>query len=263
MASKPSTIAQYLLVIRRTINVWDGQGQRSMTVPTERANANVPTIYALTAQTVELARAIDVLYRQGLWLAAMPTIRSAMECAVTAVWLGLVPSKTNTFIYQSAHERGVALREIAAAGNDVSAALAQTDATKSELLPSRDDKGVRIRARFEDLVGGVTLHTSYRIASSLSHPSTTMVDRYLVVAEDKSRNPLGMAFRANGEWDERAATAWLGVAATMLVRAMIALDSALLEPRMRTQLEQLSEQLGIAFEVGLAGDAQDHGDADA
>jgi hypothetical protein len=59
VTATPRTISEFLAFLDRAIELWDRQDRRVLNAPGERGNVNVPTIYALTAQTIEMGRAVS------------------------------------------------------------------------------------------------------------------------------------------------------------------------------------------------------------
>ncbi|MDH2442379.1 DUF5677 domain-containing protein [Amnibacterium sp. CER49] len=243
--------------LRRVIDLFPKITGRALEIPADRAEpVNLALVYAFAAHTVEMARGALALYAAGLPFAAVPVMRTAMECAMTAAWLSVAPEQTRSFLYAGAVDRRKALNDMAALRLvDVEEALAEARELVTELKADETDAGRLIRLRMEELAGGAALHVDYRVLSGLSHPSPLMADEWLEQVEQSAAAPLGLGFRERPGLTPAWTTAGLGILLCMVVHAETALDSILPKPRAQSQLRTLARQLGISDTIRLAEDS--------
>lgn len=242
--------------LAKTHEWWDILRGDRIHAATERPPANLPMVYAYTAHTVELSRAVLDLHRLGRMFAALPIARSALECAMTAAWLAVTPDETASVLHAGAVERRKALKDIKRLGQgDVTAALDEVNQSLDELEGSASQPGHDLKARCDAILGGPDVYVTYRILSGLSHPSALLTDQYLSEAPETTLNPYGLAFRDAIRFDSDLETSHLGTVLCMVVTALIALDSTQPKPRIRSQLDKMTQQIGISRHIYRADGA--------
>lgn len=156
--------------LRRVIALFPKIAGQVLQVPTERAEpVNVTLVYAFAAHTVEMARGALALYAAELPFAAVPLMRTAMECAMTAAWLSVAPEQTRSFLYAGAVDRRRALDDMAKLRLvDVEEALAEARDLVGDLKSDETEAGRVLKLRMEQLAGAT---------ASVRVPSWTARDR--------------------------------------------------------------------------------------
>ncbi|NQX34730.1 DUF5677 domain-containing protein [Herbiconiux sp. VKM Ac-2851] len=232
----------YRAVLAELTSIWRSHSsERSIEVRSDLGRPTTPVlIRGLAAHAVECGQAILVLYKNSLPLPAVPIVRTLMEDAMTAGWLLVDEDAWRSFVSEAAQKKRTALREVLEMDPDNTPA-AERMAESQQLL---DDLGMpsnnKIQQRFRALEGGERLYLMYRAASALSHAESTVVDLY---TEVDPRSPVGVVWRDHAAHTN--ASAWIAVAATHLLFALIAWDSCRLERPDQDRLESIATKLGV------------------
>ena len=206
-------------------------------------------VHGLTAHVHRLYVAAGRLLDEGWVIEALPMIRTAYECALTAQWLaqaddastplneGVAPRRRT----EQAAQRTVldSVRGHGFTGVDVH------DVERSPADPDRD-----FAQLCRDLIpGGSSAYVGHQIMSMYAEPSVALVDEYL--ATDESGELTGLMLAPG----ERSSGAWRGVLVATLVWAGRALDYFDLSHRRRSQLRAAARDLGIESALQLTPDA--------
>lgn len=227
------------------VQLWDMDADRAWDVAGDRDGVNVGLISAYVAHCVYLTRGVHSLYDAGLAFAATPLVRSTMECSVTAVWLSLSPDKTMDFVRGSAVNRRKLLNSLVEHGMTGEPGLSQITESLERLEGRNHREGSVLRDRFEAVEGGANLFVTYRALSAYTHPTDSLANLYTEVVDQSDDNPWGLVLGNTPEDD--LADNWLGLQAFLLLRAQIAADSVLVEPRHKAQLQKAAEEMGVMY----------------
>ncbi|WP_066589216.1 DUF5677 domain-containing protein [Cellulomonas timonensis] len=212
------------------------------------------TVYGLTAQVYHLAEAALVLDEHGLDQAAIPLVRQAIECAITAVWLERsgYPEVLSLIREQTRQQRN-AIEEFVKVGAkfDDPTAQQRVAAELDGLLRTQTPAGEKFAARCDELAGANAYYALYRVASSTSHASTAVVDRYLEGAHLDEDAPAGIALLGRPEVAEDET---LGGVSNMLDMGVLATSAwSRIDKRhtARTAMKHLCRVLEIPYRMEL------------
>ena len=244
----PRNRAEHLIFLRRLVELWDKTDGKTWEFSRDRDHLNAPLIYGFTAQAATLSKAVLTLYAAGQDFAALPLIRTTMECAVTAAWLSVADFQTRRVMYAGAEERRKLLHEIAEhTVVDVSDALAETLGMLDTLLEGGTLVEPSYWERFHQLVGGASLYASYRALCAYGHATPALAEAYMRQTEPTPSNPNGLQFASFPE--ENSPDSWLGSQSCMLLLAQISADSILSKRMHKTQLNTFADRLGVQREI--------------
>lgn len=210
--------------------------------------AQFASIYGLTAHAHRSAAAALVLIEQQMVLEAIPVVRTAYECALTAHWLLRVKEGTIGFLREGHRQRKNLLDVGKRVLNEADLQEAERVAAEFSHEPSTADEAARnMQKRCEDLrPGGQTAYLFYRGLSALSHASPYLVDFYLELTDDAELPTLRKLPKAE---DPRP---WLHLLAAALVWAGQAVNVCDKRHRRRRQLRAAARDLRIALDLRAA-----------
>ncbi len=234
---------ELLSMIQSMIDLSDTHANRAWEVPTDSIPLNVFLVHSSVQHVINLSRGIVTLYRAGQEWEALPSLRVAMECAVTAAWCAVAPDQTGGVVLQGAKERKALLKAVAQFGIDTSIEAARMEETIDRFLPDHTPAAEVFLERTRELTGGDTFYTSYRTISRLIHPGTELTDFY-TEPDDNPANLFKMRLLSRPSFGASEAHSWLGHHACMMVIALRAAESRLVKPRHSTQIERWAKKLG-------------------
>ncbi|MBF6278054.1 DUF5677 domain-containing protein [Nocardia nova] len=180
------TALEYLDISRGLIKSFDEQFDReSFRIKTRGRDAHVKaaTVLGLAVHVHKLgAVALDLLEREVPVLLVIPTLRACFETALTAHWTAQSTDATAAMYNKEGNQRRAAQKTLAAAQSstmqDLAARVAHTDLPK--LATSSDQQAKYFEQLLADFdADGTDAYAYYRILSTFSHPSATLVDQYL------------------------------------------------------------------------------------
>jgi hypothetical protein len=217
------------------------------------------TIYGLTAHTYTLAEAVVTLYDSGQHVAAVPLIRHAIECTMTAVWVELAGHAAALALVQE-QNRNIrnAFATFTAAGmqpDDEAARQLAEDALR--MLKTATPAGKYFEQRCKEIEGGIVMYGAYRSASQVSHASASVVDLYLEGADIEGVSPTGMKLLNRPQ--EFSPDSWLGTLLSMVIQATSVWSRIDRGHTARTAMKALNRRLGTQYKQtysaqGLRGD---------
>lgn len=197
-------------------------------------------IRGLAAHASDCTRGVLTLYKNHLTVPAIPIVRAVMEDATTAAWLLVDADAWHSFISDGAVSRKKALKQMAVLNpSDVVIAdrLSETDDLLNKLgQPS----GHKIEQRMNSLAGAENMYLMYRAASAMSHADSAIVDLY---TDADPNSDLGVVWRNHASFSN--ASAYIAVAATNLLHALLAWDTCLVDRPDQEQLERIAEEFGV------------------
>lgn len=208
---------------------------------------NATMVYALTAHTIELARGVLALRDAGCHVQAVPLVRQAIECAITARWLVMYKDAVRSLLHEGARQRRDALNALAGTGfasfpDQVAEAKSILDLLDAE----RTGAGRSFQQRCEEIEGGAGIYATYRAASAYSHAGVAVAELYVSSVPVTDEYPGGFAL--NDGPDFGGADAWLGTMLSMVVTAALAWDEIERHHRHRKYLRGVATRLGIVTE---------------
>jgi hypothetical protein len=247
----------YRAVVAELLAIWDASSElNEVTLRGDLAHRTTPVlIRGLTAHAVDSARAVLTLYQAKQPVAALPIVRLLMEDALTAAWLLADADAWRSFISDGSRQRAVALRKILSrGGGDSQAEIAERLKESEELVDNLGGPtNHNIEQRFRVLDGGDGgLYLMYRLASSFSHASPSIIDLYTGTDE---RTPLGVYYR--GHAAHNTAAMWIGATAGNLLHALNVWDICQADHPDRDQLHAIADRLSLRTEFTVATSTPD------
>lgn len=242
--------AELVAFAQKLIRLWDQHADRPFNIEGGRQPAGAVMARALTMHTVELGRAILVLYKNGMTFQAVPLVRHAMESAMTAAWLSVQDRAGIGMVRSGENSRRQIFEDLERQGRTYPEHIRTEIAKTLEDLKADDAPEARkLEARFKAVIGGDGMYVMYRMASGLSHPGTALTDHYVVAAEEAD---LGVEFVVNKTFEE--SEAWLGIYVCMAILAQTATDNLDSKHPHKTQLRKAANRIGISANIILAAD---------
>ncbi len=242
---RTETIAAW---VRDLLRSWHGDTGSHLGQGAGSNPARFSSIYGLAAHAHESARAALLLIEHGMVLAAVPNVRAAYECGLTAQWLLRVEDGTVGFLREGHRQRRnmLATAKQVVAGWDWERAD-QIAAEFSHDPSTADDAARHLQKRCDDLQpGGQAAYLYYRALSVLSHASPYLVDYYLDLPEGANLPTLRKLPK-----DEDRYT-WLHLLAMALVWAGRAVDACSKQHIRRSQLQAAARELAIPLDLRAA-----------
>lgn len=211
------------------------------------------SVFALTAHVhsvfVPAARLLD----EGCVVEAIPLIRTAYECALTAHWIAQVDDGAEAFLNKDIKSRQRAERTAQAA---VSEALRNggpiAGADLDELETSAGGPAGDFKQLCDDLTpGGADAYFHYRAMSMYTHPAALLVDQYLTLSDD------GIDFAAfHIQPKEKESGAWRGLLTASLIWSGRAVDYFDGSHQRRSELISAAKTLSVAETLQLTEKAR-------
>lgn len=237
------------------LSSWHAQGDKFTAGRRERGwtGHQVASVFALTAHVhrvyVPAARLLD----EGLVIEAIPLIRTAYECALTAHWLAQVDDGAEAFLNNDVRSRAAAERT---AQKAVSEALREggpiAGADLAELETSAGGPARNFEQLCDDLTpGGADAYFHYRAMSMYQHPSVLLVDQYLSLSEEGTNIA---AFHMQPKPQESGA--WRGLLTASLIWSGRAVDFFDGAHKRRSALRRAAQDLGVVEVLHLSDRAQ-------
>jgi hypothetical protein len=210
-------------------------------------------IFALTAHVHRLFPVASRLLDEGCVLEAIPLIRTAYECALTAHWLAQVDDGAEAFMNRDVRSRAAAERTAQKAVSEVlrnGGPIAGADLDKLET--SAMGPAESFEQLCDDLTpGGADAYFHYRAMSMYQHPSVLLVDQYLSLSDD------GTDFAAfHREPRAQESGAWRGLLTSSLIWSGRALDFFDGAHTRRSVLRRVAKELGTPDVLRLSAKAQ-------
>jgi hypothetical protein len=239
----PSNPMDSRAVLQYLIALWDThplQGDVAIRPTHQQAALSV---WALTFHAVDCARGVLTLYEAGQPIPAVPVVRLLLEDAVTAGWLTVFPAKHRALLRDGVDQRKKLYRELVGqegVGEFATEQLAEAEAL-AEVL--RDAGGYVLEQRMRDLKDTDGLYTHYRLLTGQSHAGVGVVDMYV---SNDDRSSVGVSLDRFGSLP--AAGGIIGIAASMLLLAMIAWDCTKGERLWEHELTELARRRGTTSE---------------
>jgi len=230
-------------VLRYLIALWDSQTLRgSVPIRDTHLEAGM-SVWSLTFHAVDCARGVLTLYEAGQPIPAVPIVRVMLEDAVTAGWLSVFPDKHRALLKDGINQRKKLYRDLL--DRDGVQEFAAEQLAEAEALAEhlRDAGGYVLEQRMRDLEGSDGLYTQYRLLTGQSHAGVGVVDMY-VSSDDQS--PVGFSLDRFGSLP--GASGIIGIAASMLLLAMIAWDCTRTERIWERELTELANRRGTTTE---------------
>jgi hypothetical protein len=168
--------------------IWGlGRGDGPLTArATTVSQAQVPAVYGCSMHALEAGDAALGLIKQGRELIAMTLIRSALESAMTSMWLVQSRESIFGFVAEEHRQRRAISKQLAQSVNPVMRQVSQTVAHIDEALIETvaAPQAQYFNRLCGSLEGGDEGYVHYRILSGMVHPSATLTDFYVDVDED-------------------------------------------------------------------------------
>lgn len=237
--------------LRLLVDDWNADGG-SVDVSVRQHALIGMCVFGLTAQTHHLADAALRLDEHRLHLAAVPLVRQALECAITAIWIERsgYPAVL-TLLREQTRQAKNTLEQFVKAGmprNDEAINAVTTDLADSMATTTQSEQ--KINHRCAELEIGATLYAMYRAASEVSHAGTAIVDRYLDGAEVTDVSPLGVGLCLQP--GDEANDTWMRALLLSVVLATSAWSRIDRNHTARTRMKDLCRSLDIAYTQTLS-----------
>lgn len=239
---KPAEIRQILGTL---IGDWHATPPSVRIVPRESIAIGV-TVFGLTAHVYALAEGVMSLYDADQDLAAVPLVREAIECAVTAVWVDLAGyAGAHALLYEQTKSRRNALKAYVDMGMPSQDDVTQLDAELAASLKTNTGARQNFEQRCREIEGGPWMYALYRAASQVSHATMSVVEMYMGEAgiDDDAPHGLGLALRP-AAYSPDAWLRYLLVAVVQATSPWSRLDKAHTH---RTVMKALNTRLGTRY----------------
>lgn len=206
------------------------------------------TVFGLTAHAYHLAEAVLCLYDRGLYAAAVPLVRQALECSLTAAWVEVAGAEAaRALMDEQSRNQANTVHEFVKAGFPESSDAARSlQENAAAFRDSRTPAGRSFATRCAELEGGTNLYAVYRAASYTSHAGTAVADLYLWESGD---GPYGVTLDLEPT-DETRET-WLGCLLSVLVVAELALTRLDRTRGHRSRLKQIAREIQVSDKTRL------------
>lgn len=198
-------------------------------------------VYGLAAHAHQLARTAVTLYQANLALEASPTVRSAYEHGLTAMWVAQYPSAARALVNESCRNRRNTLDSAKRAGWAEAVKIAKETVDWEPVASPLDKTAKHMEKLCEALTpGGTEAYSIYRLMSMMSHPGAYLVDYYV------HKEPIAVQARPK-EFDRPEV--WMFMTCCSIVWAGRAVDMLHKEHSRRNELRVAAKKLGIAPEL--------------
>ncbi|MER6792132.1 DUF5677 domain-containing protein [Amycolatopsis mediterranei] len=239
------------------IALWKTRKDSEMRYRDRRTNPGLMkflSVHGLVAHTYRVGEQALTMCTSGATLEAMPLIRMSYESALTSHWIAQNIDGAEALLNRDVHSREIAIRTLLNARSEVLRSGAQDfPAADAELLRTSSKAQAR---NFEQLCrdlepGGVDAYAYYRLMSWYSHPSSRIIDSYVVPTEDRQNIS---ALRL--EPAETDTIMWVHFLAYSFVWAGRAVDFVDADRTHRNKLRDAARTLGIAEVLKLSDKAK-------
>lgn len=229
--------ARLLQIIDELLTGWS-HGDAFLTTRRQK-RTKVSIAYGLAAHAHRLARVARDLLEAGLTLEAIPLVRTAFECALTAHWVVQMKEGDAALANEEVRSRRAFVRTLERASASVAPFAGQV-ADYPEVAQQTNASARNFQQVCDDLEpGGADAYAHYRLLSQMSHASVFVVDFYLQPHD----GPAGLSLLV--EPDQPAPVAYLGFLAASLVWAGRAVDYLDSSHTRRAALRQAARELNI------------------
>lgn len=209
-------------------------------------------VLGLASHAMETARLIHGIGAGGkLSVTSMPLVRSALESAVTGIWIAQVEDAADAFMHQHSRQEERLLEQFRATGDPTWTRLVETmDPHSYNLGPTSSHyQAKNFESRCKDLEFGSTIYALYRTLSGWSHPSVRIADEYIVDtaklgAEDKS--PFAVLTRSAPFEDPDT---WLFITAMSALWASRSVNFITQDKAQRSILQSAARRLGVPLNL--------------
>lgn len=216
---EPTTDPERIVeIINELLDEWDdltSAGELSLKPRRSKTYPQAATILALTAHVHESVRALLPNLPHGLTAVNAPIARSALESALTVMWIDRKPDAAAAFTNENARQRRAIATRLREAGDHAQAArVVHVDDPEWATAP---DSKAEAR-QFEQLakaLGANDLYLMYRILCGLTHASPGLADEYLNSGGDlvpfhfsPKPTPIGRGMSASLTWLLAACLLW-------------------------------------------------------
>ena len=235
-------------VLRRLVSIWDEVVETEIPVLEDGDWERGVSVRVQIEHAVGLTRAVLLLADSGLRIESVPLVRLTMECAVTAVWLTIVPGSGKASYHRATvdfRNLNLALLKIENRPVDEEADIKMIEADIEQLETFRKKEAKYFFDRCASVDSGVWLYAYYRLFSKTSHGGANLNDEYLQTVEHSREAPLGLAFK-----DQEAFALWpivLGFQVTMLFNALQAWDRVSQTHPRKAALDTISNEHEITL----------------
>lgn len=248
--------ADELIALGRELIDRVGNDTRILEVKTDRIQnmAHAPIIFGLAQHSVRLGVVILDLYEADKRLEAMPLVRSLYEGALTAQWLAQSREAVGAWFNEDVRLRRMLSKDLARSASEIFKASASEVAhLDAEDVESIAGNQARHFSRLCDALqpGGAHAYAMYRIMSSYTHPSSTLVDHY---AQRADNDDAGVVLRQ--EPHTIGHDAWLYISVASMMWASRALDVMHRDRPHREYLRSVARQLQVAEVLDLTPEAR-------
>lgn len=145
----------------------------------------VAIVLGLASHVMETARLLHGIGAGGkLSVTSMPLVRSALESAVTGIWIAQVEDAADAFIHRHSRQEELLLEQFRSSGDPTWTRLVEAMEPHSyNLTPtSSHHQAKSFESLCNDLEFGSTIYALYRTLSGWSHASVRIADEYIVDA---------------------------------------------------------------------------------
>lgn len=231
-----------------------GRDQEQFDARQGRASlAQVPAVFGVARHAIETGDAGLRLWFEGRQLVAVTLMRSALECAVTALWLVQSPEAIMGFVAEEYRQRRNLSREMAESSVESFRAgasqIAYLDEGRIETTAAPQAK--RFSQLCETLNGGRDAYLYYRFESAMVHPTVFLTDYYV---EEAPGTPAGCTLMM--EPKAVGVDAWPFLTVASMMWANRALDHVSKWNPHRSRLRQIARELGVAETLELTEKAR-------
>lgn len=232
---------------------WESTAEQPMVGTRRRkiGTQQMSIVHGLTAHTYAVGSAALRLIDEENVLVAMPLIRAAYECALTAHWVAQSHDGAQAFVNEDLRNRRNHVKTLLAS----SASLQQHAVDVAAVLI--DDLETTSSARnFSSICdelkpGGSDAYSHFRVMSHMSHASILVVDQYLELIDEAP----GVALRF-APAEEPEARAWAFIVCCAFVWAGSAMDYMAKQRPRRSELRAVARRLGIEADLQLTDEAE-------
>lgn len=198
-----------------------------------------PVVYGLTAHVYYLAESVLLLDAQGRQTAAIPLVRMALECALTASWVELGgAAASRALVAEENRNKDLTFDSFRVMNFHLSADERERfDEELSEFGSYADRAGRNFYARCEEVAIGANMYALYRVASASSHAGTKITDKYIRTSDD------GLSLNPQSREDDF--DIWIALLVALVIMSDLALCRlGRREPR-RTRLKELASVYNV------------------
>lgn len=250
-------------VTARLRELWEARADRSSDFAKRDRRPNLTQfvgIHGLAAHTYRVGGHSLAMFDDGLELEAMPLVRVAYECAVTAQWLANATDGANAWVNEGDRVRratGLTLRQTTSELMRATGEKFLTDPV-TPAVTSSDAQARSFQQMCNDLTpGGPELYAYHRLMSRYCHASVHVVDEYLDLT------PAGdgvQALRLTAKTGETGT--WRYFIALSMLWAARAVDFIDTSRQHRSALRAQARRLTVTSELHLTPAAQSRMAAD-